>query len=166
MNWRQKTFPLARLDIRLGVGLLVGDIIPQKFFSIESSSSLISANTAMRGAKEKEFYGNKYFTLSFEHNWGEIIPGLIRIPNIAEFGVEFINYFNLAYSYFDKSTKYASYQGQYFIPNSTASTSDRWYYEVGLGLNRLFLFLRTDLTIRLSQVDRPRFFFTITTTNF
>lgn len=166
MNWRQKTFPLARLDIRMGAGLLVGDIIPQKFFAIESSSSLISANTAMRGAKEKEFYGNKYFTLSFEHNWGEIIPGLIRIPNIAEFGVEFINYVNLAYSYFDNSTKYAQIDRDYFIPNSTAATADKWYYEVGLGLNRLFLFLRTDLTIRLSQVEQPRFFFTITTANF
>lgn len=166
MNWCQKTFPLARLDIRLEAGLLVGDIIPQKFFSIESSSSLISANTTMRGAKEKEFYGNKYFTLSFEHNWGEIIPGLIRIPNIAEFGVEFINYVNVAYSYFDKNTKYVSYLGREFIPNSTAITPDRWYYEVGLGLNRLFIFLRTDLTIRLSQVERPRFLFTITTANF
>lgn len=166
MNWRQKTFPLARLDIRLGAGLLAGDIIPQKFFSIESSTSLVSANTAMRGAREKEFYGNKYFTLSLEHNWGEIIPGLIRIPNIAEFGVEFINYFNLAYSYFDRNTKYASYQGQQFIPNSTAITPDKWYYELGLGLNRLFIFFRTDLTIRLSQVERPRFFFTLTTANF
>lgn len=166
MNWRQKTFPLARLDIKIGAGMLVGDIIPQKFFSIESSSSLISANTAMRGAREKEFYGNKYITLSLEHNWGEIIPGLIRIPNIAEFGVEFINYFNIAYTYFDKTTKYASHQGEQFIPNSTAATPDKWYYEIGLGLNRLFLFLRTDLTIRLSQVERPRFFFTFTTANF
>lgn len=166
MNWRQKTFPLARLDVKIGAGVLVGDIIPQKFFSIESSSSLISANTAMRGAREKEFYGNKYSTLSLEHNWGEIIPGLIRIPNIAEFGVEFINYFNIAYTSFDKSTNYAIYQDEIFIPNSTAATPDRWYYEIGLGLNRLFLFLRTDLTVRLSQVERPRFFFTFTTANF
>ena len=166
MNWRQKTFPLARMDVRIGAGMLVGDIIPQKFFSIESSSSIISANTAMRGAREKEFYGNKYFTLSFEHNWGEIVPGLIRIPNIAEFGIEFINYVNVAYTYFDKTTKYGSINDSYFIPNSTAATPDRWYYEIGLGLNRLLIFLRTDLTIRLSQVERPRFFLTFTTANF
>lgn len=166
MNWRQKTFPLARLDMKIGIGLLVGDIIPQNFFSIESSSSVISANTAMRGAREKEFYGNKYASISLEHNWGEIIPGLIRIPNIAEFGVEFINYFNMAYTYFDKNAKFGSYQGNSFIPIATDATPDKLYYEVGLGLNRLFIFLRTDLTIRLSQVDKPRFFFTFTSANF
>lgn len=166
MNWRQRTFPLARFDLKLGAGMIVGDAVPQKFFSIESSSSIISANTSMRGSREKEFYGSKYATLSFEHNWGEIIPGLIRIPNIAEFGVEFINYFNAAFTEFDKNSKFATINGIYFVPNSTAATPDKFYYEVGLGLNRLFIFLRTDLTVRLSQVERPRFIFTLTNASF
>lgn len=165
-NYRQKTFPLSYLDIRFNSGMLLGDKIPQKFFSIESSTSVFSANTSLRGIKEKEFYGNKYVTLSLEHNWGEIIPGLIRIPNIAEFGIEFVTYFNSAWSRFDKDTKFASRNGALFIPNSTDVTNDRLYYEFGLGLNRLLIFFRTDITVRLTQVERPQIILTFTNANF
>ncbi len=166
MNWRQRTFPLARIDAKVGAGYIFGEALPHKFFSIESSSSFISGNTAMRGTDEKEFYGSKFVSLSLEHNWGEIIPGLIRIPNIAEFGLEFINFANVSYSSFDKNDIFAKYVNNMHIPNSTAATKDKWYYEIGLGVNRLLIFFRTDLTIRLSQVERPRFFFTFTTANF
>lgn len=166
MNWRQRTFPLARIDAKLSAGYVFGEALPHKFFSIESSSSFISGNTAMRGTDEKEFYGSKFVSLSLEHNWGEIIPGLIRIPNIAEFGLEFVNFVNLSYSGFDSNDIFAHYDGKLFIPNSTAATIDKWYYEIGLGVNRLLIFFRTDITIRLSQVEHPRFFLKFTSANF
>lgn len=165
-NFRQKTFPLSFLDIRFNSGILLGDKIPQKFFSLESSTSIFSANTSLRGIKEKEFYGNKYVSLSLEHNWGELIPGLIRIPNIAEFGVEFITYLNTAWSRFDKNTKFAFLDGNIFIPNAISNTHDKLYYELGLGFNRLLIFFRTDITVRLSQVERPRVIITFTNANF
>ncbi len=166
MNWRQRTFPLSRIDVRLGAGYIFGEALPHKFFSIESSSSFISGNTAMRGTDEKEFYGSKFVSLSLEHNWGEIIPGLFRIPNIAEFGLEFVNFVNASYSSFDKNDIFAKYDGNLHIPNSTAATADKWYYEIGLGVNRLLIFFRTDITIRLSQVEHPRLFLKFTSANF
>ncbi len=116
----------------------------------------------MRGMKAKEFYGDRYVSASLEHNFGEIIPGMLRIDNIAEFGVEFITYFNTAFSQFGKNARFSTKNNEPIIPLSTDLTNDKIYYEAGLGLNRLFIFFRTDLTVRFTQRKTPMFVFTFT----
>lgn len=161
---RTKTFALSKLDIGIKAGKSLGKLPTQRFFSLESSISGISAQRAFRGMNLKEFYGNEYWSLSFEHNFGEIIPGILRIPNIAEFGIEFITYANVGWSNFTDIADFV--ENSSFNYNSTEATADKYYYEVGLGLNKLLLFFRVDITARLSQVSSPKFFFTITTANF
>lgn len=161
---RTNTFALSRLDIGIKAGKSFGKLPPQRFFSLESSISGFSAQRAFRGMNLKEFYGNEYWSLSFEHNFGEIIPGILRIPNIAEFGIEFITYANVGWSNFTDVADFI--ENSSFNYNYTEKTADKYYYEVGLGLNKLLLFFRVDITARLSQVSSPKFFFTITTANF
>ncbi len=166
LNLRTKTLPLWMLDVRFTAGMGTGKMPAQKFFSIESSSSFIAGNSSFRSMNTKEFYGDRYWAFSFEHNFGEVIPGILRIPGIAEFGIEFFLYSNIGFSEFTDNALFSYKNGIPEIPNTTASTSDKYYYEFGLGLNRLLLFFRIDVAARFSQFDTPKFSFTVTNATF
>jgi len=159
---RFNTLPSWEADLRLSGGYSTGKIPPQKFFSLESSSSGIASASSLRALNMKEFYGSEFFAVSLEHNFGEVIPGILRIPSIAEFGIEFITYGRLAYTNFSQTSLFASKDEVIIKPNTTQDTPDKYYYEVGLGLNKILLFFRIDTTIRLSQVNKPKFFVTFT----
>jgi hypothetical protein len=157
MVLRTPTFFLWKLSMRGLAGFSNGNTPPQRFFSLETAASSTAGEGVLRGMSVKEFYGDRYFHIAAEHNWGEIIPGLLRIPNVAAFGVEFITFGNFAWTEFSKETlKYT----RTTLP-TTSATSDNFYYEAGLGFNRLLLFFRFDVTARFSQVEKPRFMFTI-----
>lgn len=151
------TLPLWTLELRLTAGWSYGDVPPQRFFSLESAASSIAAAGALRGLYVKEFYGDRFATASIEHNFGELIPGILRIPNLASFGIEFIVSGGIGWSKFSpRALIYTNTK----LP-STDDTKEHIYYEAGIGLNKILLILRTDVTVRLSQVSPPRFFFTL-----
>jgi len=156
--WRTPTLPLWKLDLRLAGGWSFGRVPPQRFFSLESAVSAIAGGGSFRGMRVKEFYGDRYASISLEHNFGEIIPGVLRIPNIASFGIEFLALGRAGWSTFSPEAR--DYTGTLLA--STDATEDRLYYELGLGLNRILLFFRFDITARLTQTDGPRFFLTFT----
>lgn len=116
--------------------------------------------------KVKEFYGDRYAALSMEHNFGEVIPGVLRIPNIASFGIEFLTLANIGWTGFSRDALFATRGAEPYLLPSTDATADRMYYEVGLGLNRILIFFRTDVTVRLSQTEKPKFSFTISSAGF
>ncbi|GAB1430211.1 DUF5686 and carboxypeptidase-like regulatory domain-containing protein [Ignavibacteria bacterium] len=160
--FRTKTLPLWRLDGKFTVGLSEGFIPPQRFFSMESSASGLAAEGSMRGPGVKEFYGDRYAVLTAEHNFGEIEPGLFRIPNIAPLGLEFLLTGATGYSEFSQKT--LDYTRTAL--NSTAATADKFYYEAGLSINRVLLFFRFDFTMRFSQRITPQFYFTLSAATF
>lgn len=155
-----RTMPLWNLSILSTFGWHNGDLPPQKYFALESGPSIITLPGSFRTIKQKEFYGDKFYTLNIEHNFGEIFPGLFRIPSVTSFGLEFILMGNLGYTDFSAknilNNKNFSYNFDF-----TKNTKDIYFYEFGLGLNKLFLFFRFDLTFRLSQIEKPRFMFNI-----
>lgn len=152
---RTRTLPLWTLDISVSGGIAEGNVPPQRYFSLESSVSGIAAQGALRGMRVKEFYGDRYAVVSIAHNFGEVIPGLLRIPDVASLGIEFI--LNAAVGW----TTFATAPAPTYAYRSTQMTADHLYYETGLGINRILLFFRLDVTARLSQVDVPRFFVTL-----
>ncbi|MEP7217327.1 MAG: DUF5686 family protein [Bacteroidota bacterium] len=159
---KRSTLPLWTLDMRLGAGISAGTPPPQRFFSLESAVSSVAADAAFRGMGVKEFYGDRYVALSLEHNFGEVIPGVLRIPNIASFGIEFIALGRIGWTAFSPAT--LAYTGTTL--GTTDATADRYYYEAGIGLNRILLFFRFDLSARLSQTEKPKFIFTISGATF
>ena len=159
---RTRTWPLFTLDILASVGWTWGDVPPQRFFSLESSVSGIAVGSAFRVMQVKEYYGDRYAVLSLAHNWGEIVPGLLRIPNVAAFGIEFITFGSIGWTQFGPRTLEYT---RTMLP-STDVTRERVYYEVGLGINRLLLFFRFDVNVRLSQVDTPKWQITVTSATF
>ena len=110
----------------------------------------------------KEFYGDRSASLQFSHNFGEVIPGVLRIPNIASFGIEFILFGGVQWTSFSPQTL-AAYPTT--LP-TTDITADRTYFELGVGVNRLLLFFRLDVNARISQRDIPELRFTVTNATF
>ncbi|NUN08270.1 MAG: carboxypeptidase-like regulatory domain-containing protein [Ignavibacteriaceae bacterium] len=157
---RTRTFPLWTLDLRVTAGRAWGSLPPQRFYSFETSASSFAVQGAFRGLKVKEFYGDTYVSGFMEHNFGEVFPGLIRIPNVASFGVEFIIAANAGWTAFSKTNSYRNINPQM---RSTEDTKDKYYLEGGLGFNRLLLFFRFDVSARFTQTDQPIYFFTFST---
>jgi hypothetical protein len=159
---RTRTLPLWRLDFRASCGVILGNAPPQRFFSLESSVGGLAAESVFRGMNVKEFYGDKFAAVSIEHSFGELIPGVLRIPNIASFGIEFIAIGRLGWTSFSDQTRLKTMTE---LP-STSATADTYYYEAGLALNRILIFLRLDISARLSQRNNPQFMFTISSATF
>lgn len=159
---RLRTLPLWTLDISANIRWGWGAIPPQRFVSSESGIGGLVAGTAFRGMRVKEFYGDRLLSLQFNHNFGEVIPGLLRIPNIASFGIEFLVFGGVQWTSFSPQTRsiYPTH-----LP-STDDTADETYFELGLGVNRVLLFLRIDLNARLAQRDIPEFRVTLTNATF
>lgn len=158
--FRTPTLPLWRLDMRFTGGWSWGDVPPQKFYSLESSIASTAGDGVFRGMNVKEFYGDRYAALTLEHSFGEVIPGVLRIPSIASFGIEFILTGSIGWTDFSPGAIRLQ-----TLP-STAQTSDRYYYETGIALNRILLFFRLDLSARLSQRMQPELRFTISSATF
>ena len=158
--FRIPTRPLWKLDLRLSAGASSGKTPPQRFYSFETSASSFAVQGAFRGLKVKEFYGERYVSGFLEHNFGEVFPGLIRIPNVASFGVEFIITANAGRTAFAKNNPYRLLNPAL---KSTDDTPDRYYFEGGMGFNRLLLFFRFDLSARFTQTEEPVYFLTFST---
>ncbi|MBX7154234.1 MAG: DUF5686 and carboxypeptidase regulatory-like domain-containing protein [Bacteriodetes bacterium] len=160
--WRTTTLPLWRLDMRVNGGIVFGNAPPQRFYSLESSVSGLAADAVYRGMGIKEFYGDRFVAVSVEHSFGEVIPGVLRIPNLASFGIDFIAIGRVAWTKFTDKTRSLTNTP---LP-STAATLDELYYECGLGINKLLIFFRFDISARLSQRTKPQFFFTLSAATF
>jgi hypothetical protein len=161
LNWqgfvRTATLPLWTLDVSISGSWSWGAVPPQRFMSTESGLNGIAVGNAFRGMSVKEFYGDRSFVMTMSHNFGEVIPGVLRVPNIASFGLEFIVFGGFAWTSFSDATR------ERYKPllQSTVATADRFYYDAGLSINRLLIFLRLDINARLSQRDKPEFRITI-----
>ena len=75
----------------------------------------------------KEFLGDRFLSLAFEHNFGEIIPGVLRIPNVASFGIEFVLFGNIGYSEFTDNAVFSKVDGEYYKTRQTAATPDKYF---------------------------------------
>ena len=155
--FRTSTLPLWSLDVYVGGTWSWGPVPPQRFMSTESGFNGIVVGNAFRGMRVKEFYGDRSFELTLSHNFGEVVPGVLRIPNIASFGLELITFGGFAWTSFSDATR-DRYNPQLL---TTAETADAIYYDFGVSINRILIFLRLDVSARLSQRDVPQIRFTV-----
>ena len=159
---RFKPLSVWTTDLVATFGWSDGAVPPQRFGSLESSVNGLAVSGAFRGMSVKEFYGDRYATLSITQNFGEVVPGVLRIPGIASFGIEFIAFGGIGWTTFSEQTRAFTAT---MLP-TTSQTREGVYYEVGLGINRLLLFFRLDVNARISQRDRPEFRLTLSGATF
>ena len=151
LSWSFTTFarsllfpPMVRVRISGGTG--TGTLPPQRMFSLESGASGYAPFGVLKGAAVKEFRGEKFILLNLEHNFRSVPFLLLNIPFLYRNSIELVVHGSVAQTW-----------------TGTTSTSDGWYGEAGIGVNRIFDLLRADVTYRCKYPQR--FFFTLSLAN-
>jgi hypothetical protein len=124
--------PMFRL--RLAAGTTSGQPPRQRYFSVETSSSYTAGFGSMRAMDVKEFTGTRYVALNLEHNFRSLPFLAMGIPFLYKNSFELIINGGIANAW-----------------GGNGSRPDGWYYEAGIGLNRIFELFRVDGTWRLSS---------------
>ena len=127
------------MSISLSGGMLAGDRLPQRLFNLESSYLGTAWFGGLRAAGVKEFSGDRFMLLSLEHNFRRIPFLASGIPFLYESNLELIAFASVAQSWLTPSA---------FAGPPTFKTTNGWYYEGGISINRILDILRFDLTWR------------------
>ncbi len=142
---RDLLFP-PKLSIKLSAGTSSGTLPIQRSFSLDSRSSRYAPFGVLRGSGVKEFGGNRYVMLNLEHNFRSVPFLALNIPFLYKNSIELITFGSIAQTW-----------------TGTTSTSDGWYAEAGIGINRIFDIIRTDFTYRFT--NPKQFYFTLSVAN-
>ena len=131
------------LNIKLTAGASGGTLPPQRVFSLDSRYDDLGPFGVLRTGGVKEFSGDRFVSLSVEHNFRSVPFLLLDIPFLYRNSVEVRLHGSVAQTWSSSTLPFGR-------------TTDGWYSEAGLGLSRLFSFFRLDVSYRFMQ---PRGFF-------
>lgn len=121
-------------------GVSGGDTPRQRYFELHSDLSGLATVGTLRGVRAKEFAGDAFIQFSLEHNFRRIPFLALGIPFLYEMGLEFLVHGSVAHSV----GTYPFATDSQYQPRPT----NGWYYEMGIGLGKIFDLLRIDLTWR------------------
>lgn len=128
------------LSLSFSGGIVAGTPTPQRLFDLESSYMGSVWFGALRGAGVKEFSGDRFVSLSIEHNFRRVPFLATGIPFLYKTNYELIVFGSLAQSWMSPSTLRTA--------QAAGEPTHGWYYEAGFGISRIFDLLRLDLTWR------------------
>ena len=131
------------LNIKLTAGTSSGILPPQRIFSLESRYDDVGPFGVLRAGYVKEFAGDRFVSLSVEHNFRSTPFLLLNIPYLYRSSIELILHGTVAQTWSSS-------------PLPFGQTTDGWYSEAGMGISRLFSLFRLDISYRFMQ---PRGFF-------
>lgn len=121
------------LQFTIDAGIVTGDFGPQHTFSPNSRLAFYSPQGVFKGLKPYQFFGTEMLSLHFEHNWRTVPFQALGLDFITDLHIDLITGIS-ALQMWNKS--------DYFIE----STPDKPYWEVYVGLSRLFAFMRVDVS--------------------
>ncbi|MCX6142646.1 MAG: hypothetical protein NTZ35_05435, partial [Ignavibacteriales bacterium] len=124
-------------------GASTGTLPPQRFFSLESRYDGVGPFGVLRAGDVKEFAGDRFVSLSVEHNFRSVPFLLLDIPFLYRNSIELIVHGTVAQTWSSSTPPFGK-------------TTNGWYSEAGMGLSRLFSLFRLDVSYRFMQ---PRGFF-------
>lgn len=127
-------------------GIAFGTLPPQRIFTLDARSSGYAPFGVLRGSGIREFQGDAYAMVNFEHNFRSVPFLLLDIPFLYKNGVELVTHASFAQTW-----------------NGSLSTSSGWYAETGIGISRIFDLLRADLTYRFREPRRFYFSLSVAT---
>ena len=134
--------PYLAFEIRGGFS--TGKLPPQRLFNLESAYDGYAPFGSFRSMGIKEFAGDAYAEMHLEHNFRTLPSRLVHWNWLEETGIEFLLFGSMGKTWLKDETK------EYLNSTAYKATGD-WYSEMGLGLSKIFLFLRTDFTWRVSH---------------
>ena len=135
-------FPPA-LRIRMTGGSSFGSLPPQRIFAVETQLAGYGPFGVMRAGQSRELTGTSAFSATVEHNFRSLPFLALGIPFLYTNSIELITY--------------GGFARVWGSPSGSSPSTRYWYTEAGIGISRIFDFLRMDLTWRLS-VPRNLYF--------
>lgn len=134
-------FP-PQTNIMFAGGISAGKLPPQRDFVLDSQLGRFAPFGVLRTAHPREFVGDRFVLLAVEQNFRNVPFLALDVPFLYRSGMEVLA--NAA-------------AGQSWL--NGVSTTNGWYYEAGIGLGKIFGFIRADLTYRISKPNN--LFFTL-----
>lgn len=126
-------FP-PRFRVRFAGGISTGSLPPQREFVLDSQLGRFAPFGVLKTAYPREFIGDRFVMLAAEENFRNIPFLALDIPFLYRSGTELLVDGAVGQSWLDG-----------------VSTTNGWYYEAGIGIGKIFGFIRADLTYRLSK---------------
>ena len=130
-------FPPA-LNVKVSAGISGGNLPTQRVFTLESRYDGVGPFGVLRGGNLREFSGDRFVTLSVEHNFRSTPFLILNIPFLYKNSIELITYGTVAQTW----TR---------APLPFGTTTNGWYSEAGIGISRILSFFRLDFTYRFTQ---------------
>ena len=140
LNFHILTFSSGALDGFLRCGYSSDRLPPQRIFDLFGSTADLSSPGSLRTIRFKEFAGDRFVSLQFEHNFGSLPFRALGISFMKN--KDFILFTGSAWS--DLSAESRVIQP---VPLQTCRSV---LNEIGFGFGRLFTFFRTDFAWRLT----------------
>ena len=131
------------LNLKLTAGTSTGTLPPQRLFSLESRYDGLGPFGVLRAGDVKEFSGDRFVSLSIEHNFRSTPFLFLNIPYLYRNSIELILHGSVAQTWSSSTLPFGK-------------ATDGWYSEAGVGVSRLLTFFRLDVSYRFLQ---PRGFF-------
>ena len=126
------------LNVKVSAGISEGNLPPQRVFSLESRYDGVGPFGVLRGGDVKEFSGDRFVSLSVEHNFRSTPFLILNIPFLYKNSIELITYGTVAQTWSK-------------TPLAFGTTTNGWYSEAGVGISRILSFFRLDFTYRFMQ---------------
>lgn len=135
-------FPPA-IGVQILGGTTVGKLPPQRYFELYSRSEAFAGYGMLKGLARREFYGDRFISLTIDHNFRRILFAPLDIQWLMESNLELIVEANAARSWFSGN--------ELRIPRFPSHDSGGWYTEASIGLSNIVDFFRFDVTRRFSS---------------
>ncbi|MEX2456237.1 MAG: DUF5686 family protein, partial [Balneolaceae bacterium] len=157
-DWSMETLYGRRLfantlDVHFSTGYAFGELPPQRFGAVDGVISRFTPFSSLKTRNGTPYEGDRYWTLSVEHNFRSIPFELIGLRALSDRGWGIIVFGGAGYSEVNR-------ENINFLP----MVSDGVHSEAGISVNSIFGILRVDFAKRLDRsgsfigVSVPRYF--------
>lgn len=117
--------------VRVEGGLVRGDVIPQRLFTLDSRASGYAPFGVLKGSGVKEFVGDRYVMVQVEHNFRSLPFLIINAPYFFRNHIELVVHAAVARAW-----------------HGEVDLTQGLYAEAGVGLSRILEVLRFDASYR------------------
>jgi len=126
------------LNIKLTAGTSSGTLPPQRVYSLESKYDDLGPLGVLRAGSVKEFAGDRFVSLSVEHNFRSTPFLFLNIPYFYRNSIELILHGSVAQTWSSSILPFGR-------------TTNGWYSEAGVGVSRILSFFRLDVSYRFME---------------
>ncbi len=147
------TFNSAKLNFRIFGMYTKGELPYQLLYSLPGNIDLTAQNYTFRTLNMNEILGDRVVTLNLEHDFGDQLFRLLKIPILKDMELQLNTFLNIAYSDAGNQTKAIS-------PYSLKSFKHP-FFEIGFGIGQILFPLQLDFSWKLNYRDGNNFRFGI-----